>query len=122
VILDQPGQFAWQVFDNKVDRLLRDEYRIREVTKVRADTVVELARRMGDVDVDGFVAEVERYNQAVRTDVPFDPIILDGRGTAGLGVPKSNWANRLDEPPFVAFKVTCGITFTRAARSRPPTR
>ncbi|MBI3758861.1 MAG: FAD-binding protein, partial [Deltaproteobacteria bacterium] len=32
--------------------------------------------------------------------------------TRGLAIPKSNWANVLDEPPFVAFAVTCGITFT----------
>ena len=36
VILAQPGQFAWQVFDQKVLHLLRDEYRIRQVTKVTA--------------------------------------------------------------------------------------
>jgi tricarballylate dehydrogenase len=112
VILEQPGQFAWQVFDQKSSGLLRDEYRIREVTKVQADTLVDLADRMGDVNVDGFVAEVERYNAAVRTDVRFDPTILDGRGTDGLAVPKSNWANPIDDPPFVAYKVTCGITFT----------
>ena len=45
------------------------------------------------------------------TEVPFDPSIRDGRGTRGLSVPKSNWANRLIEPPFTAFGVTCGITF-----------
>jgi len=111
-ILEQPGQFAWQVFDNKVSGLLRDEYRIREVTKVQADTLETLADRMGDVDVRGFVDEVERYNAAVLTDVPFDPTMLDGRGTIGLAVPKSNWANVVDEPPLVAYKVTCGITFT----------
>jgi tricarballylate dehydrogenase len=44
--------------------------------------------------------------------VPFDPSVKDGRGTRGLSVPKSNWANTLDDPPFVAFQVTCGITFT----------
>src|SRR4029079_1022227 len=27
-------------------------------------------------------------------------------------VPKSNWANTIDEPPFEAYAVTCGITFT----------
>jgi tricarballylate dehydrogenase len=112
VILEQPGQFAWQVFDSRVTGLLRDEYRIRQVTKVQADTLRGLAERMGDVDVDGFMTEVEVYNGAVRTGVPFDPTILDGRGTIGLAVPKSNWANPIDEPPFVAFKVTCGITFT----------
>ena len=42
VILNQPGQFAWQIFDQKVVHLLRDEYRIRQVTKVQADTLEEL--------------------------------------------------------------------------------
>jgi tricarballylate dehydrogenase len=27
-------------------------------------------------------------------------------------LPKSNWAQRLDTPPFVAYPVTGGITFT----------
>ncbi|MBO0731468.1 MAG: FAD-dependent tricarballylate dehydrogenase TcuA [Acidimicrobiaceae bacterium] len=112
VILEQPGQYAWQVFDQKVLHLLRDEYRIREVTKVQADSLEELARRMGDVDVEGFVEEVAGYNAAVRTDVPFDPTVLDGRAAVGLAVPKSNWANPLDTPPYVAFEVTCGVTFT----------
>src|SRR5690606_8808301 len=39
VILEQPGNFAWQIFDQKVVHLLRDEYRIKEVTKVSADTL-----------------------------------------------------------------------------------
>jgi tricarballylate dehydrogenase len=43
VILEQPGQFAWQVFDRKVTHLLRDEYRIKRVTKVSADTLEALA-------------------------------------------------------------------------------
>ena len=42
VILAQPGQFAWQIFDKKVLHLLRDEYRIRQVTKVSANTLEEL--------------------------------------------------------------------------------
>jgi tricarballylate dehydrogenase len=112
VILEQPGQFAWQIFDEKVSHLLRDEYRIRQVTKVQADNLRLLAERMGDVDVPAFVDELGCYNDAVKTDVPFDPTVLDGRGTVGLAVPKSNWANLIDEPPFVAYKVTCGITFT----------
>ena len=44
--------------------------------------------------------------------MPFDPTIKDGRGTKGLAIPKSNWANPIDTPPFVAFAVTTGITFT----------
>jgi tricarballylate dehydrogenase len=111
-ILEQPEQVAWQVFDQKVVGLLRDEYRIRQVTKVQADTLEELAARMDGVDAAGFLAEVADFNAAVRTDVPFDPTVKDGRATTGLLVPKSNWANPLDTPPYLAFQVTCGITFT----------
>lgn len=111
-ILSQPGQFAWQVFDAKVAHLLRNEYRIREVTKIQANTIEELASKMDDTDQAGVVATINKFNNCIRTDVPFDPNVKDGRCTEGLTVPKSNWANTIDEPPFEAFAVTCGITFT----------
>ena len=111
-ILAQPGQFAWQVFDAKVLRLLRDEYRIKRATRVRADTLEDLAARLEDVDAAKALATIRAFNAAVKTDVPFDPNIKDGRGTTGLAVPKSNWANPIDTPPFEAFAVTCGVTFT----------
>ncbi|UCH75737.1 MAG: FAD-dependent tricarballylate dehydrogenase TcuA [Rhodospirillales bacterium] len=111
-VLNQPDQFAWQIFDSKVTHLLRDEYRIRRVTKVTANSLEELAGRLEGVDPKGFLAEMSAYNAAVDTDTPFDPNVKDGRGTHGLAVPKSNWANRIDEPPFEAYQITCGITFT----------
>ncbi|MBL8838867.1 MAG: FAD-dependent tricarballylate dehydrogenase TcuA [Alphaproteobacteria bacterium] len=112
VILAQPEQFAWQVFDGKVHHLLRDEYRIRQVTKVTADTLEDLAARMGDVDAAAFLDEIHHYNAAIRDDVPFNPNVRDGRKTEGLAINKSNWANPIDTPPFEAYAVTCGITFT----------
>lgn len=112
VILRQPGHFAWQVFDQKTVHLQRDEYRIREVTKVTGTTLEELVARMDGVDPEGFLRTVAEYNQAVSRDVPFDPNVKDGRRTEGLAVPKSNWANTIDEGPFEAYAVTCGITFT----------
>src|SRR5438309_2723184 len=45
-ILEQPSHFCWQVFDSKVTHLLRDEYRIRQVTKAKADTLEELASKL----------------------------------------------------------------------------
>jgi len=48
----------------------------------------------------------------VRTDVEFNPNVKDGRCTRGLEIPKSNWANTIDTPPFEAYAVSCGITFT----------
>ncbi|MGH3750401.1 MAG: FAD-binding protein, partial [Micromonosporaceae bacterium] len=112
VILRQPNLFAWQVFDQKVVHLLRDEYRIRQVTKVTANTLQELAGKLEGVDPQRFVETVEAYNKAIRTEVPFNPNVKDGRRTDGLPVDKSNWANTLDSPPYEAYAVTCGLTFT----------
>ncbi|MGH3367119.1 MAG: FAD-dependent tricarballylate dehydrogenase TcuA [Nocardioidaceae bacterium] len=112
VILDQPGQFAWQIFDQKVTHLLRDEYRIRQVTKVTAPTLEQLADQMDGVDPAGFLAEMRAYNAAVDTSTPFNPNVKDGRATSGLAVDKTNWANTLEDGPFEAYAVTCGITFT----------
>lgn len=112
VILEQPGQFAWQIFDQKVVHLLRDEYRTKYVTKVRAKTIEKLAQKLEGVDPEGFLEYIKKYNEAVQLEVPFNPNIKDGRGTFGLEVPKTNWANTIDEGPFEAYKVTSGITFT----------
>ncbi len=112
VVLNQPGQFAWQIFDSKVTKFLRDEYRIKQVTKVRADTLEELVQKLDDVNPVKALATIKAYNDAVMKDVPFNPNIKDGRGTKGLPVPKSNWANTIDEGPFEAYAVTCGVTFT----------
>ncbi len=112
VILDQPDQFAWQVFDAKVTHLLRDEYRIKRVSKVSAPTLEKLASKLEGVDRNSFLEEIKAYNKAVDTQTSFDPNIKDGRGTYGLPINKSNWANTIDEGPFEAYQVGCGITFT----------
>ena len=96
----------------KVIHLLRDEYRIRQVTKVTADTIPELAEKLEGVDSEAFVEEIQQWNAAVQTNVAFNPNVKDGRSTNGLKVVKSNWANTLDQGPFEAFQITCGITFT----------
>ncbi len=112
VILEQPGQVAWQIFDSKVFHLQRDEYHIKRVTKVRANTLEELVAKMEGVNAQQFLQTIRDYNAAVKKDVLFNPNVLDGRGTTGLTVPKTNWANTIEEGPFEAYGVTCGITFT----------
>jgi tricarballylate dehydrogenase len=109
-ILKQPRRAAFQLFDAKVVHLLRDEYRIREVTKATADSIEELADKL-EIDRAGLVRTVREYNAAVQ-EGPFNPAIKDGKCTQGISPPKSNWAQRLDTPPFVGYAVTCGITFT----------
>jgi tricarballylate dehydrogenase len=91
---------------------LRDEYRIRQVTKVTANTLEELVSNLEDTDQAAALDEIKKYNAAVQTDIPFNPNIKDGRCTKNLKINKSNWANTLDTPPFEAYAVTCGITFS----------
>jgi tricarballylate dehydrogenase len=111
-VLEQPGQLAWQVFDRQTSQLLRDEYRIPQVTKVSAGSLPELMEKLDGVDGARALETIREFNAAVRSDVPFDPSREDGRCAAGLKVPRSNWATRIEEPPFEAYAVTCGITFT----------
>ena len=112
VVLEQPGQFAWQIFDQKTKHLQRDEYRIRQITKVTANTIEELAAKLEGVNAEEFIKTVAEWNKAVRQDIPFNPNVKDGRRTEGLAINKSNWANTLDAPPYEGYAVTCGITFT----------
>src|SRR5216684_1250362 len=109
-VIRQPQQTAFQIFDQKTLPILREEYRIREITKAEAPTIEELARKL-EIDPQGLVRTVGEFNAAVQ-DKPFNPAILDGRGTRGITPPKTNWAQALDTPPYVGFGVTCGITFT----------
>jgi tricarballylate dehydrogenase len=71
-----------------------------------------LAERLEGVDPKGFLDTVYAFNAAPRPDVPFNPNIHDGLRTTGLPIEKTNWAHRLDQPPYEAYAVTTGITFT----------
>src|SRR5688572_4206066 len=112
VVLEQPGMLAWQVFDSKIIPMLRDEYRIKQVTKVRADTLEELVKKMEGVNAQSALREIREYNKAVRKDVPYNMAIKDGRCPTGLRINQSNWANTIEDPPFEAYGVTCGVTFS----------
>lgn len=110
-ILNQPRSLAFQLFDAKTIGLLSlIDYSTATTSRYEADTIGDLAERAG-IDRRGLEQTVSAYNAAVGS-APFNPTLLDGRRTVGLEPPKSNWAQTLDAPPYVAFAVGCGITFT----------
>lgn len=112
-IMEQPGYQAWQIFDSKVTDLLYSEYSFSDAHFVEADTLESLIDKlMGLDDRPQALATLADYNHAVDETTPFEPSVLDGKGTRGLPLPKSNWAQKLDQGPFKAFPVTGGITFT----------
>jgi len=111
-ILEQPNHLAWQIFDAKVDHLLYEEYKTHDASFVEAGTMDELIEKLDGVDKAGVRRTIEAFNAAVNGDVAFDPTIKDGKNTPGLALSKSNWAQTIDTPPFKAYPVTGGITFT----------
>ncbi len=109
-VMKQPQRAAVQIFDAKTIDNVRDEYRIKEVTKFEANTLEELAEGLG-IDAQGLVDTVAEFNAACQPG-DYNPSILDGVSTQGIRPPKSNWALPIDTPPYTGFMVTCGITFT----------
>jgi tricarballylate dehydrogenase len=109
-VMKQPRRTAVQIFDAKTIGMVRDEYRIKQVSKFAADSLEELAKGL-DIDPQGLVRTVNQFNAACRPG-SYNPSVLDGMKTVGIEPPKSNWALPIDTPPFTGFMVTCGITFT----------
>ncbi|KAJ5089679.1 hypothetical protein N7532_008363 [Penicillium argentinense] len=114
-ILQQPSQVAFQVWDARTTPWLRsEEYRASVTRHLTGDTLEELADRCVDAGLTGretFLRTLSEYNAAVRPG-HWDPAVKDGLATQGLAVSKSNWALPIDRAPFLAVKVTAGITFT----------
>ena len=111
-VLEQPGHFAWQIFDSKVFDLLYEEYSFHDAHFVESESMEELISKLEGVNKDEVSKTIIEYNDSIDTNVNFDPPILDGKSTKGLVIKKSNWAQKLDKGPFKAFPVTGGITFT----------
>ena len=116
-ILAQPGQVAFQIWDARTTPWLRSEEYRPEVTKhLTGSTIEELAESCagaGLVNKQRFIETLSEYNASTREgSAKWDPAVKDGLGTVGLSIPKSNWALPVDKAPFLAVRVTSGITFT----------
>ncbi|MCS3444143.1 FAD-dependent tricarballylate dehydrogenase TcuA [Microbacterium phyllosphaerae] len=111
LILEQPGSVAYQIFDAELRPMLRtEEYDMPGIGVHEADTIADLARSIG-VPAGALAETVETFNSSIDTTNMLDPTVKDGR-RAHVSPPKSNWASALATPPFFAYPVTCGITFT----------
>ena len=110
IILNEPGGMAFQIFDQKTVHLLEPRYSTSE--PIAADTLAELIDKLDIDDKAQAVRTLEEFNAAAKTPENFDPSLKDGVSTSGLDIEKTNWALKLDAPPFHAYSVTGGITFT----------
>ncbi len=107
LIAEQPGQIAYAVFDAKTEgRFIPSAFR-----PYRADSLDALAAAMG-LDGAALARTVAGFNAGVRSAGPVDLGTLDGNATSGVTPPKSNWAQRIDEPPYYGYALRPGVTFT----------
>jgi len=109
-ILAEPGAKGYQLFDSKVLHLLEPRYSTSK--PIVAESMRELLAQLDIDDKEQALKTVEECNAAQRTNKSFDPTKKDGHATRGLGIDKTNWAVKLDSPPYFAYSVTGGITFT----------
>lgn len=108
LILKQPQSLIYQIFDSKVLHLLEPRY--ATTVPFKSDTLEGLVAQL-KVDREQALTTLKEYNDAAGHG-SFDPAVLDGMHAKGIRPPKSNWAQKLDTPPYVAYPVTGGITFT----------
>lgn len=109
MVADQPDQVAHVVIDsNAIDLFMPSVF-----PPEQADTLDELAMTIG-LDPAKLTNTVRSFNDAC-TGGQFDTTVHDGCGTAGLEPPKTNWARPITDPPFYAYTLRCGITFTYLA-------
>ncbi len=106
LVAQRPGQIAFSIFDAKSEHLFMPSV----FPAYRADTIGELAGLLG-LDPAALETTVGRFNAAVRPG-QFDNQTLDGCATEGLDPPKTNWARPFDTPPYIAYPLCPGITFT----------
>ena len=76
-----------------------------------AQTIGELAQKLG-LPKDKLEETIREFNTACSDAASFHPTQLDGVGTNGLTPPKTNWARAITQPPFYAYSLKTGITFT----------
>jgi tricarballylate dehydrogenase len=106
LVAQQAGQIAYSIIDAKaIGRFMPPVF-----PGTTADTLQDLAARIR-VDASTFTKTIEEFN---RSCVPgtFDHTALDDCRTHGLEPPKTHWARPIDTPPFYAYPLRPGITFT----------
>jgi tricarballylate dehydrogenase len=106
LVARQPDQLAYSIVDAKV----RGRFMPSVYPPIEAASLRELAGKLA-LPAERLEATVAAFNAAVQPG-SFDHTTLDDCRTAGLSPPKSHWAQRLDTPPFAAYPLRPGITFT----------
>jgi tricarballylate dehydrogenase len=106
LVAAQPDQIAYIIFDSTVVTSFMPTL----FPPIAGATIAELAGKLG-LDPSALEKTITEFNAAVQPGT-FDHTILDDCRTAGITPPKTHWARKIQTPPFLAYPVRPGITFT----------
>ncbi len=110
-IITQPGGIAYQIMDSQIRKHINYYPAYDKATHAQADTLEKLAEEL-DINAANFVKTVKEFNAAIQPGkFKADKLHLDGKRTAGINPPKSNYSLSVEVPPFDAWPVRCGMTF-----------
>lgn len=106
LVARQPDQIGHCIIDSKaIGRFMPSVF-----PPAQAQSIGELAKLV-KLPVEKVVATVKAYNDAVEPGT-FNHAILDDCRTSGLKPEKTHWALKIDQPPYYAYGLRPGLTFT----------
>jgi tricarballylate dehydrogenase len=106
LVASQPDQIAHIIFDSTVVTSFMPTL----FPPIAGQTIAELAGKLA-LDAAALEKTIAEFNAAVQPGT-FDHTILDDCRTEGLTPPKTHWARKIETPPYLAYPVRPGITFT----------
>src|ERR1700754_2588956 len=106
LVAAQPGQIAYIIFDSSVVTSFMPTL----FPPIAGATIAELAGKL-ELDPAALEKTITDFNAAVQPGT-FDHTVLDDCRTEGITPAKTHWARKIDAPPYLAYPVRPGITFT----------
>jgi tricarballylate dehydrogenase len=106
LVAQQPNQIAYSIIDSKsIGRFMPPVFE-----GTIADNITDLAMKL---KLDPLILNktIEDFNLACRSGT-FDHTALDDCHTEGLTPAKTHWATQINVPPFYAYPLRPGVTFT----------
>ena len=106
LVAQQPNQIAYSIIDSKsIGRFMPPVFE-----GTIADNITDLAMKL---KLDPLILNktIEDFNLACRPGT-FDHTALDDCHTEGLTPAKTHWATQINVPPFYAYPLRPGVTFT----------
>lgn len=106
LVAAQQDQVAYSIIDSRsLDLFMPSVF-----PPIQAETIEGLGQQLG-LNTNELRDTIDGFNAACQ-DGNFTSTELDGLATSGIEPAKTNWARPIEKPPFYAYELRPGVTFT----------